>query len=214
MTRFRRRFPRRRMSSRYDMQEFNQCRHPIDATTSPDCDSPALEWTAICFPSTDTLSPATGEPAITKGLSFGGCRFRYAYHIVPSAQPTAFGEAVVRIWSGLVVAPCTALGFPLPLAAPGGQILGTVNGDIGQSIRILWRSLDFISVFGTTLAAGSFNQNFNGPIPLQHVKARAFLKEGMALYWVSEIVSGLTAGNGPIVDLDVSMSLALRSVVR
>lgn len=195
------------------MQEFNQCRHPIDATTSPSCDAPAIEWTAIAFPATDVLAPASGEPALTRGLSFGGARFRYQYHIIPSIQPTAFGEAIVRVWSALVVAPCSQLGFPLPLSTPG-TVLGTVNGDIGQSVRILWRGLDFITIAGTTLSTGSFNQNQNYYNELQHVKAKAFLREGMGLFWVSEVTSGIAAGNGPIVTLDLTMSLALRSIVR
>lgn len=198
------RVPRRRV----DMQEYNLCRYVLGTANNPcsgEANGPSLNWLLIARPSVEAA--ATVEPTVQRGISFQGARFRYRYFSLASDATITFG--IIRFWSGLVVAPCNSAGAPLGDGTGNLPSLGNVDGDIGLGgIRILWRGLDF-QAMGTNLDP-VVPQDWSRYCPVEHVKAKAFLKEGMGLYFVTEIVSPVTSIQAHT--LDLSMSLALRNV--
>lgn len=207
----RKRHAPRRMRPRYDMQEFNLCRHLLTLDSDSSCSAPGQEWTPIAFPMADQGAGGTGMPAVTRGLSFGGAHFRYQYNCTDQSQNIL--QSVARIWSAVIVAPCDSGGIPLT-SVGSLPILGSFNGDVGNDIRILWRGLDTVLLRGTvspTVGVANLN-SLNRYIPVERVKAKAFLPEGKGLFWVTEIVTGLNSGC--VFALDLTMSLALRSIVR
>lgn len=200
---------KKRFRPKYDMQDFNLCRHTLNLESNSSCIAPGQEWTPIAYPSLDPNS--TGQPAVTRGLSFGGARFRYRYNCTDQSQNIL--QAICRIWSAVIVAPVDSGGAPLTGVA-GLPVLGSSNGDQPNNVRILWRGLDCLLLRGTvTPTVGVANLNaVDRYIPVEHIKAKAFLKEGMGIFWVTELVTGLNSG--VVLSLDLAMSLALRSVVR
>lgn len=208
--RYQRKFrsPRSRLKRRVDMQEYNLCRYVLGTANSPcsgEANGPSLNWLLIARPSVEAA--ATVEPTVQRGISFQGARFRYRYFTLGADLSITMG--IVRYWSALVVAPCNSTGFPLGDGTGNLPSLGSVDGDIGLGgIRILWRGLDF-QAMGPNVDPAVV-QDWSRYCPVEHVKAKAFLKEGMGLYFVSEIVSPVTSIQAH--SLDLTMSLALRNV--
>lgn len=108
------------------------------------------------------------------------------------------------------MAPCNASGVPLGDGAGNLPLLGLAVGDLTDNVRILWRGLSFCTGgIATSGVTRDFANDWMGYVPLEHVKAKAFMKEGQGLFWVTEVVTGTS-------DLithsaDVTMSLALKT---
>lgn len=204
--RFRKTPFRRRPRPKVDMMEYNLCKFVV-ASDGEGCQAPAITWNLIVSPS---LEP-TGQmaPGANRGISFQGARFRYRYFTVDSDPTVAF--AAFRFWSALIVAPTNNVGAPLGDGTGALPTLGNVQGDIGYGVRILWRGLDY-NVITTTVPLLPPIGDPTRYCPLEHVKAKAFLKEGQGLFFVTEIVAP-TEGNIVASSLDLTMSLALRTVI-
>lgn len=148
-------------------------------------------------------------PSSNRGISFQGARFRYRYLTIDSDNTAAF--YVQRYWSALVVAPCDATGTPLGDGTGVIPSIGSVIGDCPFGIRILWRGLDFCSAADANTSTKLLSNDWGRYNPVEHVKSKAFLKEGTGLFWVTELVSGVLGIQAST--LDLTMSLALRNVV-
>lgn len=153
------------------------------------------------------------DPSIQRGISFGGARFAFNYGTVTLAPGVV--QTVVRVWCGLIVAPVSSSGVLAgsPLSFP---VLGAGAGDANDGVRILWRTLLNVSCTGDQApsVAYAFNENFyrTDGNRVWQCKSKAFLREGMGLFWVTELVTGLTDATGLVISNDLTMSLAVRSV--
>jgi len=193
------------------MQEYNLCRYPMTLNEELlyDCAAPYQQWHLIVAPKPNPNGQVV--PDTLRGISVQGIRFRYKYTCI--AQPATIAISIMRFWSGVVVAPCDGLGTPLSDPLTGGlPIFGNVTGDTVLGARVMWRGLDHVGVQDNAAVNISF-LNFNSVdryMPLEHVRSKAFLPEGKALYFVTEWIPG-TDGISFTSALDLTMSLAVKA---
>jgi hypothetical protein len=172
------------------------------------CGVPYKNWTGITFPFKETTGGA--QLAVSRGIVFSRARWKYLYTLrdYPTGSTDGFYN-VLLIRSALVISPQDN-GSPFTDADGNLPALFKSQGDLGDGLRIIWRSLDRLSNNWNQAPGYSTPQiNVqNAHVPLERFNGSLKLNETDGLFWVTEIVA---ANPSPAVHvaLDVTMSYRL-----